>query len=306
MSAGMASRNGTVVEIERVSKHFAGKTAVKEVSFNVEAGDVLGLVGPNGAGKTTTIRMVLEIIRPDEGEIRVFGGSLTEEAKDRVGYLPEERGLYRDRRVEDTLIYLASLKGVDRRTARDRLGRLLEAVGMEATRNSRVKELSRGMGQLVQFVAAMVHHPRLVILDEPFSGLDPVNVRLVKDVIAGFRAKGTTFMLSTHQMNQVEELCDRVVMVDQGEVVLNGGLEEVKRRFGDNAIHVSCDRMPPDLPGVRSMKDEGGHWELSLVTGTKPGDVLRALLERDVSVESYEVALPSLEEIFVRVVEGRR
>lgn len=302
----MTSGNGIIVNIERVSKDFSGHRAVREVSFDVEAGDVLGLVGPNGAGKTTTIRMLLDIIRPDSGEISIFGGPLTERAKDQIGYLPEERGLYRDRRVGDTLVYLASLKGVDKITADSRVGHLLEAVGMEATRNRKVKELSRGMGQLIQFVVALIHHPRLVVLDEPFSGLDPVNVRLVKDVIAQFRHKGTTFMLSTHQMNQVEALCDKVIMIDQGEVVLNGVIGEVKRRFGKNAIHVTCDRMPTDLPEVRSQKNENDHWELSLEEGVEPAVVLRALLDRGVLVDSYEVALPSLEEIFVRVVEGRR
>lgn len=300
--------NGTrsVVEVERVSKEFSGLKAVDSVSFNVQEGEVLGLVGPNGAGKTTTIRMLLGIIRPDSGEIRVFGSPLTEKAKDRIGYLPEERGLYRGRKVWETLIYLASLKGVDSQTASDRAGRLLEAVGLESSRNSKVKDLSRGMAQLIQFVATVLHDPRLVILDEPFAGLDPVNVRLVKEVISELQRRGSAFMLSTHQMNQVEELCDRVVMIDRGEVVLDGRLLEVKHRFGDNAIRVSCDRMPADLPGVRSLRDEGDHWELSLAEGVKPGEVLQALLERSVSVDSYEVALPSLEEVFVRVVEGRR
>jgi ABC-2 type transport system ATP-binding protein len=296
----------SVVEVERVSKEFSGLKAVDSVSFNVQEGEVLGLVGPNGAGKTTTIRMLLGIIRPDSGEIRVFGSPLTEKAKDRIGYLPEERGLYRGRRVWETLIYLASLKGVDSQTASDRAGRLLEAVGLESSRNSKVKDLSRGMAQLIQFVATVLHDPRLVILDEPFAGLDPVNVRLVKEVISELQQRGSAFMLSTHQMNQVEELCHRVVMIDRGEVVLDGRLLEVKHRFGDNAIRVSCDRMPADLPGVRSLHDEGDHWELSLAEGVKPGEVLQALLERGVSVDSYEVALPSLEEVFVRVVEGRR
>jgi ABC-2 type transport system ATP-binding protein len=302
----MTSGNGIIANIRRVSKEFSGHRAVKEVSFDVDAGDVLGLVGPNGAGKTTTIRMLLDIIRPDSGEISVFGRPLTEKSKDQIGYLPEERGLYRDRRVGDTLVYLASLKGVDKTTADNRVGRLLEAVGMEAVRNRKVKELSRGMGQLIQFVATVIHNPRLVILDEPFSGLDPVNVRLVKDIIAQYRSHGATFVLSTHQMNQVEALCDRVIMIDQGEVVLNGIIGEVKRRFGKNAIHVTCDHMPTDLPEVRSQKNENDHWELSLEEGVEPAVVLRALLDKGVSVDSYEVALPSLEEIFVRVVEGRR
>lgn len=302
----MGNTNAPVLELRNVTKQFATKLAVNGVSFKVEQGDIVGMVGPNGAGKTTTIRMLLDIIRPDSGEIRVFGGPLTEDAKDRIGYLPEERGLYRDRRVWNTLMYLASLKGVDMHTAAERAGRLLETLGMEGSRNSKVKELSRGMGQLIQFVATVIHNPRLVILDEPFSGLDPVNVRLVKSVIAQYREQGTTFMLSTHQMGQVEELCDRVVMIDRGEVVLNGGLQEVKRRFGDNAIHVVCDHVPDGLPGVISRKQQNGFWELSLAQGTRHGDVLRTLLERGVEVERYEVALPSLEEIFVRVVRGRR
>ena len=302
----MVSRNGPVVEIERVSKEFSGQKAVNEVSFSIEAGEVLGLVGPNGAGKTTTLRMLLGIIRPDKGEVRVFGKPLDEEAKDQIGYLPEERGLYRDRRVWETLMYLASLKGVDERRVGDRAGRLLEAVGLHTHRNSKVGELSRGMGQLIQFVAAVLHSPRLVILDEPFSGLDPVNVRVIKETIARLRAEGATFILSTHQMNQVEELCDRVVMIDQGETGLNGRLQDVKRRFADNAIRLVCDLIPTVLPGVRSIRQREGYYELSPEDGVRPDDVLRGLLEQGVSVESYEVALPSLEEIFLRVVGGRR
>jgi ABC-2 type transport system ATP-binding protein len=177
---------------------------------------------------------------------------------------------------------------------------------MEGTRNSKVRELSRGMSQLIQFVATVLHNPKLVVLDEPFSGLDPVNVRLMKGVVSDLRKQDTSFVLSAHQMNQVEELCDRVVMIDQGEVVLNGRLADVKRRFGDNSIRVACDRMPSDLSGVASIKNTGSEWELALNEGTKAGDVLHALLDRGVQVERYEVALPSLEEIFVRVVKERR
>jgi ABC-2 type transport system ATP-binding protein len=302
----MAMEARLAVEIKGVVKEFAAKKAVRGVSFSVAEGEILGLVGPNGAGKTTTIRMLLNIIHPDEGEVRVFGAPLTEEAKDRIGYLPEERGLYRDRKVWETLIYLAALKGVDTQTASRRAGQLLERVGMEGTRNSKVRELSRGMSQLIQFVATVLHNPKLVVLDEPFSGLDPVNVRLMKGVVSDLRKQDTSFVLSAHQMNQVEELCDRVVMIDQGEVVLNGRLADVKRRFGDNSIRVACDRMPSDLSGVASIKNTGSEWELALNEGTKAGDVLHALLDRGVQVERYEVALPSLEEIFVRVVKERR
>ncbi|MFC1944235.1 ABC transporter ATP-binding protein [Chloroflexota bacterium] len=295
-----------IVEVKGVWKRFGDSYVVRDVSFTLEQAQVLGIVGPNGAGKTTTIRMLLDIIHPDRGEVRVFGQPLTQEAKDRIGYLPEERGLYRDKRVDDILMYLASLKGMDRRNAAERIGDLLEAVGMQSVRNGKVKELSRGMAQLIQFVAAVLHSPRLVILDEPFSGLDPVNVRLVKDLIMALRAQGTAFMLSTHQMNQVEELCDRVVMIDRGEVVLDGGIQEVKRGFGDNTIRVACAEVPPGLPGVRSVEKKADLWNISLTEGTRPGDVLRSMLELDISLDSFEIALPSLEEIFLRIVESRR
>jgi len=290
-----------VVELLEVSKSFGERQVVREVSFSAEAGEVLGLVGPNGAGKTTTIRMILDIIKPDSGTIRVFGRPLTEEAKERIGYLPEERGLYRGLGVWETLLYLASLKGMDRWKAMERAQGLLEAVGMLPHKYKRVQELSRGMGQLVQFVATILHRPQLVIFDEPFAALDPVNVKLIKDMVRDLRRDGTTVILSTHQMNQVEELCDRVVMIDKGVVVLYGGLREIKQRFSANSVLISCDGLPQGLGGIRSLRDRGDCLELFLEEGVKPQELLRRLLERGVAVERFEVALPSLEEIFIRV-----
>jgi ABC-2 type transport system ATP-binding protein len=289
------------VEIESVSKSFGDRQVVREVSFAAERGEVLGLVGPNGAGKTTTIRMLLDIIKPDSGSVRVFGRPLDEAAKARIGYLPEDRGLYRSLRVWETLVYLASLKGIQNREAGGRANELLERVGLLAHKDKKVAELSRGMGQLGQFAATILHRPDLVVLDEPFAALDPLNVRLMKEMIAERRSQGAAFIMSTHQMDQVEELCDRVVMIDQGRVVLYGRLHEIKLKFSDHAVNVVCDHVPPALPGVRSVQDKGAFTQLALEDGVQPQAVLRALVERGVAIERFEVALPSLEDVFMRV-----
>lgn len=293
------------VEIEGVSKSFGDRQVVREVSFAAERGEVLGLVGPNGAGKTTTIRMLLDIIKPDGGSIRVFGQPLDGAAKARIGYLPEDRGLYRSLRVWETLVYLASLKGVPNREARGRANELLERVGLLAHKDKKVVELSRGMSQLVQFAATILHRPDLVVLDEPFAALDPLNVRLMKDMVAERRNEGAAFILSTHQMSQVEELCDRVLMINGGQVVLYGRLREIKLRFRDHAVNVVCEQVPPGLPGVRSVRDMGAYTQLALEDGVQPQAVLQALVERGVAIERFEVAMPSLEDVFVRVA-GRK
>jgi len=293
------------VEVKGVSKNFGGRTVVHGVSFTVEPGEVLGLVGPNGAGKTTTIRMLLDIIKPDSGHILIDGQPLTQELQDDIGYLPEERGLYRNLRVVDTLVYLASLKGMPRHQALGEAEALLDTVGMGPHRHKKVAELSRGMTQLVQFAATLVHRPKLVVLDEPFAALDPVNVRLMKEVIARLREEGTTLLLSTHQMNQVEELCDRVVMIDQGQVALYGRLSEVKRRFRGNSLLLACEPQPPALDGVDRIEDHGDHWQLYLREGTDPQRLLAQLLAAGVRVDRFELATPSLEEIFIRVVKGQ-
>ena len=279
--------------------------AVQDVSISVRPGEVMGLVGPNGSGKTTTIRMLLDIIQPDEGEVFVFDAAMTPDARERIGYLPEERGLYRSLRVIPNLLYLAELKGLSKERALRRADELLERLGLEQHRHKKVGELSRGLGQLVQFAATLIHDPTFVVLDEPFSGLDPVNVRLMKDVVAELGDSGVAIMFSTHQMTDVEELCDRVVMIDDGRVVLDGLLAEIKRRFAGSEVFVASDQDPQAIDGVLESRREGVGYVLRLANGHAPEEVLRSLLDRGAKIDRFELATPSLEEIFLRVVDGR-
>ncbi len=294
-----------VVRAEGLWKRFGDRTAVQDVSLSAAPGEVIGLVGPNGAGKTTTIRMLLDIIQPDAGEVSVFGAALTGAAQERIGYLPEERGLYRSLRVIPNLLYLAELKGVPRERAMQRADELLDRLGLEPHRGKKVSELSRGLGQLVQFAATLIHEPAFVVLDEPFSGLDPVNVRLMKDVVADLRAQGAAIMFSTHQMTDVEELCDRVVMLDDGRVVLDGLLSEIKRQFAGSELFIASDHAPDAIDGVLRSRRDGTGYVLRLADGYAPESVLRALLDRGAKIDRFELATPSLEEIFLRVVERR-
>jgi ABC-2 type transport system ATP-binding protein len=290
-----------ILQVHHLTKRYGDLVAVDDLSFEVEPGEVFGLLGPNGAGKTTTIRMILDIVPPDAGHITVLGGTPAA-AQPRIGYLPEERGLYRNVRVLDMLIYLAELKGADRARARQRALEWLARMGLEDRAHSKVKDLSRGMQQRLQVVAAIVHDPDLVFLDEPFQGLDPVNVERVKGVIADLRREGKTVVLSTHQMNLVEVLCDRILLINRGRSVLYGPLADLKRQFAPHAVRVRAPELPPDLPGVVAVEPKDGAYDLSLAEGTAPRDVLRALVDRGVDVQAFEVAPVPLEEIFIRVV----
>ena len=292
-----------ILQVHHLTKRYGDLVAVDDLSFEVEPGEVFGLLGPNGAGKTTTIRMILDIIPPDAGRITVLGGSPAA-AQPRIGYLPEERGLYRNVRVLDMLVYLAELKGADRARARQRALEWLARMGLEDRAHSKVKDLSRGMQQRIQVVAAIVHDPDLVFLDEPFQGLDPVNVERVKGVIADLRQEGKTVVLSTHQMNLVEVLCDRILLINRGRSVLYGPLADLKRQFAPHAVRVRAPELPPDLPGVVAVEPKDGAYDLSLAEGTAPRDVLRALVDRGVDVQAFEVAPVPLEEIFIQVVTG--
>jgi len=290
-----------ILQVHHLTKRYGDLVAVDDLSFEVEPGEVFGLLGPNGAGKTTTIRMILDIVPPDAGHITVLGGTPAA-AQPRIGYLPEERGLYRNVRVLDMLIYLAELKGADRARARQRALEWLARMGLEDRAHSKVKDLSRGMQQRLQVVAAIVHDPDLVFLDEPFQGLDPVNVERVKGVIADLRREGKTVVLSTHQMNLVEVLCDRILLINRGRSVLYGPLADLKRQFAPHAVRVRAPEIPPGLPGVVAVEPKDGAYDLSLAEGTAPRDVLRALVDRGVDVQAFEVAPVPLEEIFIRVV----
>jgi ABC-2 type transport system ATP-binding protein len=290
------------VEVSQITKSFGNTKAVNDVSFAVERGEILGLLGPNGAGKTTTIRMVLDIFRPDTGTVSVFGGPMTEEKKDRIGYMPEERGLYQDLPVERCLVYLGTLKGLSTAEARQRVGTYLKQFDLAAHKSKKVKELSKGMQQKAQLINTILHQPELIIVDEPFAALDPVNTQMVKDLLIELRQKGTSIVLCTHQMHHAEELCDRIVLIDHGRIVLEGGLEEVRRQYAGNAVLVRVAGDLPDVPGVQSAAPYNHSTKWTLTEGTTPQDVLRALVAGNAVVEQFEIALPSLEEVFIKAV----
>lgn len=293
------------VEVSHLTKRFGRVQAVADVSFAIEPGEIFGLLGPNGAGKTTTIRMMMDIFKPDSGEISVFGGPLTMEKKRRIGYLPEERGLYKDQKLESTLIYLAMLKGLDEKSARQRLDAWLERLDLAEHRQKKVEALSKGMQQKAQIIATLLHEPDLIVIDEPFSGLDPVNTRLVKQIFEEQQEAGKSIIMSTHQMHQVEALCTRIALINKGRSVLYGRVSEIKRNFAGNAILLEGHGDFENLPGVLETRRHNSTVQLSLEVGTDPQDVLAALMAREgVRLTRFELAEPSLDDIFVNVVSG--
>jgi len=295
-----------VVEISQISKSYNSTRVVDNISFTVGQGEILGMVGPNGAGKTTTIRMLMDIIKPDSGEIKILGERINERTKNRIGYLPEERGLYRKITVSESMTYLAALKSMDKRVAEDRARDLLQQVDMFKHKEKKIEGLSRGMGQIIQFIITILHDPKLVVLDEPFSGMDPVNKELIKGMIGELRNQGKTIILSTHLMSDVEELCDRVLMINKGKAVLYGSLDEIKSRYRNNSIFIECDLLPEEITGVIGTKDHGKYVELFLNGNTSSQEVLNNLVSKNVTINRFEVSTPSLNEIFIQVVkEGR-
>ncbi|MEW6034901.1 MAG: ATP-binding cassette domain-containing protein [Chloroflexota bacterium] len=291
------------VELSEVSKSFGSARVVDSISFDVKRGEIFGLIGPNGAGKTTTIRMMMDIIKPDAGQVKVLGKGLTEQTKNKIGYLPEERGLYKKLTVFDSLCYLASLKGVEPRRAHSRADELLERVGMLAHKRKRVEELSRGMGQIVQFLTAIMHDPTLVILDEPFANLDPVNTELLKEIVFELRTQDKAIVMSTHRMNEVEELCDRIFMINKGRGVLYGELADIRSRYRDNSVSVEHEGELPELEGVAGRRQGKHGTELFLDGKMSPHHVLEELVGRGIKVSRFEVSTPSLHDIFLQVVD---
>jgi ABC-2 type transport system ATP-binding protein len=290
--------------VSALSKSFGAVQAVRDVSFEVYPGEIFGLLGPNGSGKTTTLRMILDIFSPDGGTVQVLGGSLDARRKDRIGYLPEERGLYKDIRLDRVLVYLATLKGLDAAEAESRLRPWLERLDLWEHRHKQVQELSKGMQQKAQVVATLLHEPDLIIVDEPFSGLDPVNTRLVMGILEDLRARGRTVIMSTHQMHQVEALCGRIALIHRGEVLLYGEVDEIRRRFADNSLVVEGQADLEGLPGVRECRAENGGWRLVLEPGADPQEVLRRLTQRPgTHIERFELADASLDDIFIAVVQ---
>jgi ABC-2 type transport system ATP-binding protein len=290
------------VEVSHIVKSFADKVVVDDLSFSVAQGEIFGLIGPNGAGKTTTIRMMMDIIKPDSGDVTILGEKLSEATKNKLGYLPEERGLYKKLRVIDSIVYLASLKGMDRRSAEIKADELLNQTGMLPHKGKKIEELSRGMGQIIQFIVSVIHDPELVVLDEPFAGLDPVNTELLKGMLIDLRNQGKALILSTHQMNEIEELCDRILMINHGRSVLYGNLAEIKSRYRSNSVLLEFEGELGEVPGVIEKRTHKGYVELVLDGNTTPQQVLERLVSRGIVINRFEIATPPLNEIFLRVV----
>jgi ABC-2 type transport system ATP-binding protein len=290
------------VEVNHIVKSYKDKKAVDDLTFIVNQGELFGLIGPNGAGKTTTIRMLMDIIKPDSGSVTILGEKLSEASKNRLGYLPEERGLYKKLTVMESIVYLASLKGIDRRAAEAKANELLEQTGMLPNKYKRIEELSRGMGQIIQFIITIIHDPQLIILDEPFSGLDPVNTELLKTMLFGLRDRGKAVIFSTHQMNQVEELCDRVLMINRGRSVLYGNLAEIKSKFKSHSVILDAQGEPGKVPGVAGQVNHKGYVELVLDGTATPKSVLEHLTKTGITINRFEIATPSLNDIFLDLV----
>ena len=292
-----------ILEAEYISKSFGNTRAVRDVSFAVERGEIFGLLGPNGAGKTTTLRLILDIFKPDSGTVSILGGPMTEEKKERIGYMPEERGLYPDMTVERCLVYFGMLKGLSAAEARRQVGTYLERFGLGVHQGKKVKDLSKGMQQKAQIIAAITHRPELLIVDEPFIGLDPINTQMVKDLICELRDEGATIVMSTHQMRQVEELCDRILLMDEGRDVLYGHLEQIRRQYSGHAVLVRVAGELPVLAGVERAAPQNDAIKLTLAKGTSPQAVLQALIAENAVVEKFEIAIPTVDEIFIRAVQ---
>jgi len=290
------------VEVSNIVKSFVDKVAVDNLSFSVAQGEIFGLIGPNGAGKTTTIRMMMDIIKPDSGDVTILGERLSEATKNKLGYLPEERGLYKKLSVLDSIVYLASLKGMDRRSAEEKANELLNQTGMLPHKGKKIEELSRGMGQIIQFIVSVIHDPELVVLDEPFAGLDPVNTELLKGMLLDLKNQGKALVLSTHQMNEIEELCDRILMINHGRSVLYGNLAEIKSKYRSNSVLLDFEGELGEVPGVTEQRTRKGYVELVLDGNTTPQQVLERLVSRGIVINRFEVATPPLNEIFLRVV----
>jgi len=292
------------IELQDVSKAFGKFQAVDRLSFRVPRGVIFGLLGPNGAGKTTSIRMIMNITAPDSGQIRVLGRPLDRETQNRIGYLPEERGLYRKMKVIDHLLFLADIKNVSRESAKARIGEWLDKMELRPWLNKKVDELSKGMQQKVQFIATIIHDPEVLILDEVFSGLDPINAALVKEYLLDFKARGKTILFSTHVLEQAEKLCDEIVLLAKSKKVLDGNLKELKRQRAAGELRLACTATAAEvaaLPGVAASAAVNGEYVVSLAPGTDRREFLRKALERH-DVQAFSQREPDLEEIYLSAV----
>ncbi len=295
------------IVLRGIGKVFAGHVAVNDLSLEVPRGSVFGLLGPNGAGKTTTLRMIMDIFAPDTGTIEILGRPADHATRDRIGYMPEERGLYPRMVLEEQLVFMAAIKGMGRREALKRVGPWLERLSLADWRKRRTNELSKGMQQKVQFIATVLPEPEVLIMDEPMTGLDPVGMDVMREVMLDLRRRGATIVLSSHQMEAVERLCDRVALVNRGEKVLDGAVSEVKSRHGKNTVALAFDgdgSFIESLPGVAKVTDFGQYVEVRLHDGADPQPLLREAAGR-LRVRRFEIVEPSLHDIFVETVTGK-
>ena len=298
------------VQLTNVTKRFSGHVAVNNLSLEVPAGGIFGLLGPNGAGKSTTIRMIMEIYLADEGRISLFGGDKgARELSDRLGYLPEERGLYKKMKVLDQLAFLGEAKGIARRDARRRGGEWLDRLGLGEWKEKKVEDLSKGMQQKAQFAGTLLHDPDMVILDEPFSGLDPVNSQVMKDVVVDLARSGKTVLFSTHIMEQAERMCDRIVIIARGEKIVDGSVSDVKNEFGGKHIGIEFSRdkeraaqVLADRSLVAKLDDYGATADVELAEGAAADQLLEALVHAGARMNRFEVVDPSLQSIFIAKV----
>jgi ABC-2 type transport system ATP-binding protein len=296
-----------LLELKNLKKYYATQKAVDDISFTIEQGSIFGLLGPNGAGKTTLLRMITGIFYPDQGDI-IFDGKTFEPMKDAlyIGYMPEERGLYKKMKIGEQALYLARLKGLSKSEAMEKIKYWFTRLGMESWWNKKVEDLSKGMSQKLQFVTTVLHEPKLIILDEPFSGLDPVNANLIKDEIFELARRGSTIIFSTHRMEQVEEICDHIVLVNQGKKILDGTVSGIKQQFKENIFRLQLSNLPELIsnPAFKLVNQEGNDLTVRINEGSTTNDVLRYFINENAKIEGFNEILPSLNEVFIRHVEG--
>ncbi len=296
-----------MLEVFQLKKYFATQKAVDDISFTVEKGTIFGLLGPNGAGKTTLIRMITGIFYPDEGNILLNGKKFNpEEDASRIGYMPEERGLYKKMKIGEQAIYLARLKGLSKAEALSRVKEWFTRFEMQSWWNKKIEDLSKGMAQKLQFVITVLHEPELIILDEPFSGLDPINANLIKEEIFRLAEKGSSVIFSTHRMEQVEEICDHIILINKGQKILDGTIATVKQQFKENLFRITALPLPENISSslfdLLSKKDHT--LTLRIKDGHSPNEVLGYFIDRQSNISEFMELLPSLNEIFIRLVEG--
>jgi ABC-2 type transport system ATP-binding protein len=297
----------SILQLQNLQKYFSTQKAVDDISFNIEQGSIFGLLGPNGAGKTTLIRMITGIFYPDSGSI-TFDGKPFNGLNDaiQIGYMPEERGLYKKMKIGDQALYLAQLKGLSRADAMEKIKFWFKRLEMESWWNKKVEDLSKGMSQKLQFVTTVLHEPKLIILDEPFSGLDPLNANLIKDEIYGLAKRGSTIIFSTHRMEQVEEICDHIVLINLGRKILDGTVQEVKQQFKENKFSIKFSQKPESIDNalLQVLQQKDNALTVKINEGHSSNDVLQYFLNQQLNIESFNEILPSLNEIFIGLVEN--